>query len=143
MQAMNKYRFKAISTSIMAVFNIIISIFLAKAYGAVGAAIGTAIAIIICNVFVINIYYKKAIGLDVIRFWKEISLIFLKLLVPIVLTVVIVYLTKLQGWTAVLAYGGFYVIIYSVIVYLFVMNKYEKNIIKSLYKKIFLRWRKG
>ena len=55
MQALNKHKFKAITTSVMAIFNIVLSIFLAKKYGPIGSAIGTAIALVVCNIFIINI----------------------------------------------------------------------------------------
>ena len=55
MQAMNKYKFKSIATAIMAVVNVFISIFFAKKWGATGAALGTCIALIICNIILINI----------------------------------------------------------------------------------------
>lgn len=143
MQAMNKYKFKAIVTSIMAVFNIILSIFLARAYGAIGAAIGTTIAIAVCNVFIINIYYKKVIKLDVMRFWGNICLMIIKFVLPIAVTVLLIVFTNLQGWMAVLVYGLFYVIIYSLTAYFFVMNRYEKLIVGSVFKKVHLNRRKN
>ena len=138
MQAMNKFKFKAMSTFIMALINIVLSIFLAKAYGAIGAAFGTTLSIIVCNVIVMNIYYKCVIKLDVWKFWKEILVMFIKFVIPIGLTVGLIYLTNMHGWFAVLLYGGFYVIMYSVVAYLFVINKYERNLINSFLKKIHL-----
>lgn len=138
MQAMNKFKFKAVSTFIMALVNIVLSIFLAKAYGAIGAAFGTTLSIIVCNVIVMNIYYKRVIKLDVWSFWKEILVMFIKFLIPIGLTVGLVYITDLHGWIAVLMYGGFYAIMYSVVSYLFVINTYEKNLINGFLKKIHL-----
>lgn len=143
LQAMNRYKFKAIITFVMALFNIIISVFLAKAYGAIGAALGTTIAIVICNIIIMNIYYKKIIKIDVMKFWKNIFAMLIKFMIPVLLTVMIIYMTNLQGWLAVLTYGVFYIIIYSVVAYSLVMNKYEKGTVKSTYKKIFLRWRKN
>lgn len=142
MQAMNKFRFKATATFVMAIVNIFISIFLARLYGAVGAALGTTISIVICNVIVMNIYYRKNIKLDVINFWKNILIMFFKFLIPVLATVALINITDLHGWVAVLTYGLFYTIIYSVTAYLFVMNKYEKNVVNVVYKKLFLRWRK-
>ena len=62
MQAMNKFKFKSISTFVMAIINVIISVYLAKKLGAIGAAIGTCISLILCNIFIINIYYYKSIS---------------------------------------------------------------------------------
>ena len=136
MQAMNKYRFKAITTSIMAGFNIVLSIFLAREYGAIGAALGTTIAIVICNIIVINIYYRRAMKLDVMRFWKNIAIMGLKLMVPVVLVALLIYVTKMSGWLALIMYGLLYVLIYAIVAYLFVMNQYEKAVIGAIVRKV-------
>lgn len=136
MQAMNKYKFKAITTSFMAIFNIIISIFLVNKFGAIGAAGGTCIAIVICNIILINIYYYKVIKLDVIKFWKSIMLMLLKLLIPLVITLIIMYFTNLNDLYNVIIYGGIYFVLYSITSYFIVMNTYEKEIINKILKKL-------
>ena len=72
LQAMNKYRFKTIMNFTISIMNIIISVILAKKYGAVGTAIGTAIALFVGNTLIMNVYYYKIIELNVIKFWKTI-----------------------------------------------------------------------
>lgn len=135
MQAMNKYKFKSISTFIMAIVNVFISIYLAKRYGPVGSAIGTSIALIICNIILINIYYYKVIKIDVIKFWKDILRMTIWFIIPVAIIVGIMYITKLSGLWGILVYGSLYTIMYSIIAILFVMNNYEKNIIKRFLKK--------
>lgn len=136
MQAMNKYKFKSISTFIMAIVNVFISIYLAKRYGPAGSAIGTSIALIICNIILINIYYYKVIKIDVIKFWKDILRMTIWFIIPVAIIVGIMYITKLSGLWGILVYGSLYTIMYSIIAILFVMNNYEKNIIKRFFKKI-------
>ena len=136
MQAMNKYRFKAISTFIMSGFNILISVILAKKFGAVGAAFGTTISIVMCNIIVMNIYYYKVIKLNVIKFWKNIFRIFIKYLIPICIIIGIMYLTNFSGIESVIIYGGIYTLIYIIVTYFIVCNDYEKNIINSVLKKL-------
>ena len=58
MQAMNRYKFKSISTFVMAIFNVIISIFFAKKWGATGAALGTCISLVVCNIFIIMVIFR-------------------------------------------------------------------------------------
>lgn len=140
-QAMNKYKFKAVATFIMAIFNIIISIFLARAYGAIGAAFGTTMAILY-NIIIMNIYYKRAIKLEVMRFWKNIFLMMAKFMIPIVLVVGLKFTTNLHGWSAILVYGGIYVIIYLITAYLLVANKYEKHLINAFLNKVHLKKRR-
>ena len=135
MQAMNKYKFKSISTAIMAIFNLIISIFLAKKFGATGSAIGTCISLIICNVFLINIYYYKEIKLDVIKFWKNILKMTIPFIIPIFLILIIIHITKLSGIVSLAVYGVMYTIMYLITAYLLVMNEYEKNVVKDIIRR--------
>lgn len=136
-QAMNKYKFKAISTLIMSIFNVIISVFLAIKYGAIGAALGTSIALIICNIIIINIYYYKKINLNIFKFWNNILNMTLYFTIPIILIIFIKQITGLDGIVSVLIYGGIYSLVYCCLSYIFIMNKYEKEIINKVLKKIY------
>ena len=139
MQAMNKYKFKSISTFIMAIVNIIISIYFAKKWGAVGAALGTCISLIICNIILINIYYYKVIGLNIIKFWKSIITQSVPFSIPIILILIIMCLTKINGIVGFLFYGSIYVIMFCLISYFISMNKYEKSIVEKVLLKIHLK----
>jgi len=139
MQAMNKYKFKSISTFIMAIFNILISIYLSKLYGAIGAAIGTALGLIICNIILINIYYYKVIKIDVIKFWKNIFLMTIPFIIPIIIILFLMSFIKLHGYFYLIIFGGIYTMIYSIICYTMVMNNYEKELVNKFLIKIRLR----
>lgn len=139
MQAKNKYRFRTISMAIMSIFNIILSIFLAKKYGPVGSAIGTAISLIIINIFAMNIYYQKKVGINVIKFWQEILKMTIPFVIPITIVLMIMHFITLNGYLHVIVFGGIYSLIYALICYTLVMNKYEKNIINKVLKKLHLK----
>lgn len=136
MQAMNKYKFKSISTAIMAVFNVIISVCLARKFGAVGAAAGTAIALVICNIIIINIYYYKEIKLNIFEFWKQIIKMTLYFSIPIIVILGVMFVTRLEGIISFIVYGSIYTILFSATSYVFVMNEYEKNIFNSIFRKL-------
>lgn len=136
MQAMNKFKFKSISTAIMAIFNVLISIFLAKKYGAVGSAMGTAIALIVCNIIIINIYYYKKIKLDVIKFWKSIFKMTIPNIIPIILILIFMQYTKLHGYLNLIIYGSIYTTMYCIVSYFINMNSYEKNLVNSFIRKV-------
>lgn len=129
-QAMNKHQFASFLNIIVAVFNVIISIFLAKKYGAIGAASGTAIGIILSSL-IINIYYQRVINLDMIKFWREIFKITGPLMIPIIVIKSIMMIFKLNGIKGIIFYGVIYTLIYCIIAYLFSMDKYEKNTLKG------------
>lgn len=136
MQAMNKYKLKVISSSIMSIFNIIISVYLAKKYGAVGSAIGTAIVLVVCNILLMNVYYYNVIKINVLKFWKSISKIALSLVVPIIFIFGIMRMFPLTGIVSILVYGTIYTCLYCIFCYKFSMNDYEKNIVDNIFLRM-------
>ncbi len=139
MQAMNKYKFKSISTAIMAVFNIIISIFLAQKWGAIGAAMGTALALIICNILIINIYYYKVIKIDVIAFWKDILKLFVKLVPSVLMTILFMNVFAFYGVKAFIMYGIFFVACFAINLITICLNDYEKQLINNIIKRLHIK----
>lgn len=132
MQAMNRFKFRSISTSIMAAFNVIISVILAKKMGATGAAIGSSISLIVCNIFIINIYYYKVLKLNVIRFWKNIFKQVIPFIIPIMFIILVMKFIVLDSWIGFLFYGSLYTLVYILVAYLFSMNDYERRIVTNL-----------
>ena len=90
LQAKNKYKFRVIVLMIFSVINVIISIILSKLYGGVGAAIGTAISVILGQGIFMNIFYQKKIGINIVKFWRNI----LKMSIPIAICVSIAVAIK-------------------------------------------------
>lgn len=135
-QAMNKHKFRTICMSIMAVLNIIISYFLAKYYGPIGSAFGTSLSLIICNIIIMNIYYKKEIGLEIERFWKEIFKMSLTFLIPVLFIVLFMKVTSLTGIVSVIIYAIIYTVIFLLTSYFITMNSYEKGLANKILVKI-------
>ncbi|MBR3368447.1 oligosaccharide flippase family protein [Candidatus Saccharibacteria bacterium] len=69
-QAKNQHQFRSIVYIIIAVFNIAITIPLAKMYQGIGAAIGTALANLCGQIIAMNIFYYKKAKLDIPKYWK-------------------------------------------------------------------------
>lgn len=136
LQAMNKFRFRTTMMCVMSVANIIASIFLAQWKGPIGAAIGTAASLIICNIIIMNIYYARVIKLDVIRFWKNILKMTLIFTIPLSITVVFMLSANFSGVISIIAYAGTYVVLYGLTSYLLCANAYEKNIVKKVLRKV-------
>lgn len=136
MQAKNMHRFRSILLFFIAIANVAISIPLAKAYQGIGSAIGTSLALIIGNIIIINIYYYKKVGINVIKFWKEIFKMTIPFVIPVTLILIIMNFITLHGYKHLIVFGGIYTIFYLITVYCLVMNNYEKSIINKLLKKI-------
>ena len=138
MQAKNMHKFRSVLLAIIAIANIIISIPLAKLYGGIGSAIGTSISLIIGNIIILNIYYQKRVGINVIKFWKEIIKMTIPFIIPIIIILIIMKFITLHGYINLIVFGGIYTIIYGIVAYLLVINNYEKNIVNKVLKKFHL-----
>lgn len=134
-QAMNKHKFAALTNVFIALLNLVISIFLASLYGPVGSAAGTGIGILV-SIIIINIYYNKVIKLDMCQFWRTIVVMFTKVAIPVVVIIVIMHILPLTGIKSVIIYGSIYTLIYLFVVYKFVLNTYEKEIVNSVKRKV-------
>ena len=110
---------------------------MAKMYQGIGAAIGTAFSLVLGQGLILNIYYHKKVGLDMIEFWKNI----LFMTVPVVITFLIgIALNKLiisNSFIWLFLKIAIYTIIYSIFMWFFAMNKYEKEMIIKPVKTIF------
>ncbi len=136
MQAMNKYKFKAISTFIMSLFNIAISIVLAKAFGATGAAVGTAIALVVCNIIIINIYYAKVIKLNIFKFWRQILKNTIFFAIPAIAAFFVIGNLQLNNWFTLLTAMVIYSVVFLVFAYITCTNQYEKGVVKKVFKRL-------
>lgn len=135
-RAQNKHQFRSIVYLVMAIINLCLSIVLCQKYGAIGAAIGTAIALILANGLIINIYYQNRCNLNIICFWKNILKMCLGLIMPAIFGTVINYCFNLYDMWSLLLFIACYSIVYCVSVWLFAMNNYERNLIKIAFRKV-------
>lgn len=136
MQAKNMHKFRSILYACIAIVNVIISVPLAKLYGGIGSAIGTALSLLIGNGLIINVYYYKKVKINVVRFWKEIIKMTILNIIPIILILIIMHFVKLTGYVYLIAFGSIYTIIYCINCYLVTMNRYEKDIVNKLLLKL-------
>ena len=139
MQAKNMHKFRSILLALIAIANIFISIPLAKAYGGIGSAIGTSLSLIIGNIIILNIYYHKKVGINVIEFWKSIIKMTIPMIIPIVAIVILMHFVTLHGYVNLIVFGGLYTILYCLTCYFLVMDDYEKNIVNKVLIKLHLK----
>ena len=136
-QAKNKHKFRSIIYIIIAVLNIFISIPLARKYGGVGAAIGTAIANLLGQIITMNIYYWRVIKIDIPLYWKR----FISFMLPFSLLSCGIYyiISKISfNFIKLLIAIIIFTIIYGIYAYFF-MNEEEKNYLQTMKKKILRR----
>lgn len=137
--AQNKHRFRSIVYLGIAILNVAGTWILMHIMGIVGAALMTGIALIIGQGFVMNWYYWKKTGLEILRFWKEVGAIYI---IPIVMCAATILLSNVIDFYN-LFYMLFGIIVYTIVYcalnYMFVMNDYEKEIITGPLSKVFHR----
>lgn len=139
LQAKNKYKFRVIILMFFAVVNVCISIFLSKIYGGIGAALGTAISTSLGQIIFMNIFYQKKIGINIIKFWKNILQMSLPMIFVVILAIIAKVVMPINSNIILVAQILLYTLVYCFVVYKFSINEYEKQLILKPINKIFRR----
>lgn len=128
-KAKNKHRTRSIVYFFISIGNVAISIPLIKRFGATGAAIGTAIAMF-CGTWVfMNFYYHFRIGLNIKEYWKN-MLSIVPATIPGVIAGGLIYkFANVHSWMTMFFYAIILTIIYGISIYLFALNKEEKDML--------------
>lgn len=137
LQVKNKMRFRVLSYLGVCVGNIALSFILSPCFGAIGAAFGTVLSLIIGNIVIINFYYHKKVGLDMPRAYRET----LRGILPAVLAAfaaswAVNAFILLSGWPGLIVKGLVVCVLYCASVWLIGMNAYEKNLLISPVKRV-------
>lgn len=134
-RAKNKHKIRSVVYLLISIINILLSIPLIKKYGTIGAALGTAVSLIIGNIVFMNWYYYKALKIDVIGFWNSILSFMPSLILPSIVGFIFIsieYNTILSLLICIIIYT----IIFCLSMYFFGMNNYEKLMISNFIDKI-------
>lgn len=135
-RAKNMHKARSVIYMMIAIANVFISIPLIKIMGPAGAALGTAISLIVGNIFFMNWYYQKRIGLDMIYFWKQILSFIPALIAPCIVGVLLMKYANITGLVKLGSYAVVYATVYALSMYFLGMNNDEKTLIMGPIKKI-------
>lgn len=135
-RAKNKHKARSVVYLCVAIANVFISIPLIYIYGPTGAAMGTAISLVVGNIIFMNWYYYKHIGLDIWYFWKSIARFIPSLIIPCVVGVLIMEFVRINSLLTLGAWIILYVAVYCLSMYLLGMNKEEKQMIMGPMRKL-------
>ena len=136
LQALNRQKFRSIIYFIIAVINILLSWVLAKRYGGYGCAISFGICMCIGNIMIMNVYFSKRLGLQIIRFWKEICESKYLVIGMIIFGFALIKLIIPDTVAKLLLDICIFMAIYAGMSYCFYMNQYEKNLIRTIVNRI-------
>jgi O-antigen/teichoic acid export membrane protein len=135
----DKLKYKAILLLVSAIFSLLISISLAPYYGAIGVSFGIFTAILSCHVVGMNIIYWKILKIDVFYFFKNCHLKIIPILLVTLLTGFMIQqympVTNLLLFFPKVLLLSF---LYFVMIWFFGLNKFEKELVISVKKRISL-----
>jgi len=133
-RAKNLHKFRSVLCFAIALANIMLSIPLSMKYGAIGAAVGTALALVIGNGIIMNVYYHKRVGLDIKLFWKNIISIFPALILPTTYGFAMSIFFPLTNPVSFVVQSAIMVVLYCISMWFFGMNSAEKQMMMPLLK---------
>lgn len=139
LQAKNMHKFRTVVYFFIAIANLFISIPLARKFGSVGSAIGTSIACLLGQWIIMNIYYYKKANIDIPRFWKNIFKMSIPILIVFIPACIFNYMNPSTNIIIIGIKIIIYSILYSVLLWAFGLNDYEKSLIKKPINKILKR----
>lgn len=140
MWAKNMHKIKSFVSLGVSIINIILTVFLVKKYGIIGAAYSTCFALISVYLIFNSIFYHKVLKLEMIRFAKE---IFSKLWIGLLIATLGSYIVSLYysaNWFVLIFQLMIVTIIYIISIWFFGMNTSEKQLILIPLKKIFKKF---
>ncbi len=126
-RAQNKHKLRTVLSSCMTVVNIVLTVILCQKYGEIGAAVGTAIAVIVVDVLVMNVYYHRRLYIDILRFWRSMARASVGLIVPVAFGAVIYCFVPLNSLWLLGLFILLYTAVYGASIWLLSMNRDEKQ----------------
>lgn len=134
--AQNKHKFRSLVYLGIAITNVIGTWFMMHIWGVIGAALMTGIAVVIGQGIIMNWYYWKKTGLNMLLFWKNVGKIYI---IPSIMCIVVLIISYKVNFYKI-SYLCFGIVVYTGIYCLlnwrFVFSIYEKNLIKEPINKI-------
>lgn len=129
-RAKNMHQFRSWTYLIIALGNLAMTIPLAKVYGVVGAAIGTAISMTIGNGILMNWYNHSRVGLNMKFFWIRILRFAPALVIPVGIGLASTFF-DLYRLKYLVLFGSLYLLIFAGSMWLFGLNRYEKDLVSK------------
>lgn len=139
--AKNRHRFRSVVYALIAAANVAVSVLLCPAFGGVGCAAGTSLALILGSGFLMNWYYRARIGLDIGFFWKRILAFFPAFLLPCSFGVFLRLFFPVVSMARFLVCGLVYTALFAFSMWRLGMTPFEKNIVLRPLRRLSLKFR--
>lgn len=136
LQAKNMHKFRSILYIIIAFINLFASIPMAMILGGVGAALCTALSMVIGNILIINIYYYKKLNINIPKFWSEILKMSFPVLMSLGIGFILNSIIKVNGVVGIIINGVIFVFVFITLMWNYGMNSYERHLFSEPIIKI-------
>lgn len=140
LQARNEMKFRSVLYIIIALVSLAMQIVLTRFFGGIGCAMGVSGALVVGQILIMNVYYRRRQDLDIKTFWKEISKMSI---IPIILIfssmLVIRHFFALDSWGKLILGIAAFSLVYIPLFFRFSMTDDERNLFISMVHKIFAR----
>lgn len=140
LQARNEMKFRSVLYIIIALVSLAMQIVLTRFFGGIGCAMGVSGALVVGQILIMNVYYRRRQDLDIKTFWKEISKMSI---IPIILIfssmLVIRHFFALDSWGKLILGIAAFSLVYIPLFFRFSMTDEERNLFISMFHKIFAR----
>lgn len=136
LQARNRMKFRSLLYLVIAFVSLYFQFVLAKRYGGWGCAIAISAALFVGQGLIMNVYYHRSQGLDMLRFWKEMGRMSV---VPGVVGVSAWWFLRDTVWENGFQLGlamGVYTLVYLPLFFHYSMNQTERNLFLAPLRKI-------
>ena len=138
LQARNEMKFRSVLYIIIALVSLAMQIVLTRYFGGIGCAMGVSGALVVGQILIMNVYYRRRQDLDIKTFWKEISKMSI---IPIILIfssmLVIRHFFALDSWGKLILGIAAFSLVYIPLFFRFSMTDDERNLFISMFHKIF------
>ena len=139
LQARNMHSTQSLLYVAIAAFNALVGYQLSRYYGSIGMAVGIALSLVIGQGIAINLYYHYKVGLNIPRFFRELSMGLLPGLVVCGALSYAVSLLPGVSWWGFIYKGLSVVALYLVTMWLYGINEAEKSVLTSLLQALSAR----
>ena len=140
LQARNEMKFRSVLYIIIALVSLAMQILLTGYFGGIGCTMGVSGALVVGQILIMNVYYRRRQDLDIKTFWKEIGKMSI---IPIVLIfssmLVIRHIFALDSWGKLILGIAAFSLVYIPLFFRFSMTDDERNLFISMVHKIFAR----
>lgn len=137
LNAKNKRMFRSVALIFLSIANILISIILVRKCGMVGAPIGTALAYIAGYGIVLNIYYSRVIGINVIKMFTSIvSRIWICILISFIVCFPLNWFWNEYSWVKLLIKMVVFAAVFGCLLWIIGFNDQEKGDMNAILSRL-------